>query len=178
MLDSTRIIVPPNAIKSIMKELNRAHSGIEKMYKTAVQLYFWSGMKNTIKQAVDSCAACREDRPAQARPTAKIHAPSEAAEPMRHVGTDLFDAIGKKWIVLVDRYSGYAWTHQLKRTDTATVTAQLSNWFTEYGWPSTLRSDGGHSSEQNSQLSAATTASSTSSPPLTTPNLTGWRKQL
>ena len=62
---------------------------------------------------------------------------------MRHVGTDLFDAIGKKWIVLVDRYSGYAWTHQLRRTDTATVTRQLAAWFTEYGWPSTLWSDGG-----------------------------------
>ena len=100
-------------------------------------------MKNSIKQAVDSCTACREDRPTQARPTAKISAPSEAAEPMRHVGTDLFDAVGKKWIVLVDRYSGYAWTHKLKRTDTATVTRQLATWFTEYGWPSTLRSDGG-----------------------------------
>ena len=54
VLDSRRIIVPPNAIQSIMKELHRAHSGIEKMYKTAVQLYFWPGMKNTIKQAVDS----------------------------------------------------------------------------------------------------------------------------
>ena len=126
-----------------MKELHRAHSKIEKMYKTAVQLYFWPGMKNTIKQAVDSCAACREDRPAQARPTVKINAPSEAAETMRNVGTDLFDAIGKKWIVLVNRYSGYAWTHQLKRTDTATVTGQLLTWFTEYGWPSMLRSDGG-----------------------------------
>ena len=32
------------------------------MYKTAVQLYFWPGMKNTIKQAVDSCAIthCRQ----------------------------------------------------------------------------------------------------------------------
>ena len=75
MLDS-------NAVQSIMKELHRAHSGIEKMYKTAVQLYFWPGMKNTIKQAVDSCTACREDRPTQARPTAKINAPSEAAEPI------------------------------------------------------------------------------------------------
>ena len=106
MLDSTRIIVPPNAIESIMKELHRAHSGIEKMYKTAVQLYFWPGMKNTSKQAVDNCAACREDRPAQACPTAHITSPSETAEPMRHVGTYLFDAIGKKWIILVNRYSG------------------------------------------------------------------------
>ena len=71
-------------------------------------------MKNTIKQAVNSCTACREDKPAQACPTAHIYPPSEAAEPMRHVGTDLFDAIRKKWIVLVDRYSGYAWTQQLK----------------------------------------------------------------
>ena len=85
----------------------------------------------------------QRDRPAQARPTAKINAPSEAAEPMRHVGTDLFDTIRNKWIVLIDRYSGYAWTHQLKRTDTATVMGQLSTLFTGYGWPSTLRSDGG-----------------------------------
>ena len=61
---------------------------------------------------------------------------------MRHVGTDIFDAIGKKWIVL-DRYSGYAWTQQLKRTDTETVTGQLSSWFAEYGWPTSIRSDGG-----------------------------------
>ena len=62
---------------------------------------------------------------------------------MRHIGTDLFGAIGKKWIVLVDRYSGYAWTQQLKRTYMATLTSQLSSWFTEYGWPSYIRLDGG-----------------------------------
>ena len=39
MLDSTRIIVPLNAIQSIMKELHRAHSGIEKMYKTATTIF-------------------------------------------------------------------------------------------------------------------------------------------
>ena len=72
MLDSTRIIVPPIAVRSIIKELHRGHLGIEKMYKTTVQLYFWPGMKNTNKQAVDSCTACREDKPAQACPTAHI----------------------------------------------------------------------------------------------------------
>ena len=38
---------------------------------------------------------------------------------MNEVGTDLFDAIGKKWIVLVDRYSGYAWTCLLYTSDAA-----------------------------------------------------------
>ena len=44
-------------------------------------------MKNTIKQAVDGC-------PKQARQRANIKPPSEAAGPMRHVGTDLFNALG------------------------------------------------------------------------------------
>ena len=62
---------------------------------------------------------------------------------MRHVETDIFDAIGKKWIILVDRCSGYAWMQQLRRTNTTTVTDQLSSWFTEYGWPNSIRSDWG-----------------------------------
>ena len=62
---------------------------------------------------------------------------------MNEVGTDLFDAIGKKWIVLVDRYSGYAWTQELRRTDTASVVGQLSDWFIEVGWPTAIRTDGG-----------------------------------
>ena len=100
-------------------------------------------MKNSIRQTIDNCKVCREDRPAQARPTVHIMQPSSALYPMNEVGTDLFDAIGKKWIVLVDRYSGYAWTQELRRTDTSTVIGQLSDWFTEVGWPMTIRTDGG-----------------------------------
>ena len=37
--------------------------------------------------------------------------------------------------MLVDRYSGYAWTDKLKDTSTATVTAKLNGWFVEYGYP-------------------------------------------
>ena len=35
---------------------------------------------------------------------------------MKYVAADLFDAAGEKWIVLVDRYSGYAWTDKLRDT--------------------------------------------------------------
>ena len=58
-------------------------------------------------------------------------------------GSRFFDAAGEKWIVLVDRYSGYAWTDKLKDTSTATVTAKLNSWFTEYGYPEYIRTDGG-----------------------------------
>ena len=143
MLDQRRIIVPDRAVAAITQELHRAHSGVEKTYKTASQLYYWPGMKNSIRQTIDNCKVCREDRPKQTRATATKTAPSAAQYPMNQVGTDLFDTIGKKWIVLVHRYSGYAWTSKLKRTDTASVVGQLSDWFTEVGWPTAVRTDGG-----------------------------------
>ena len=96
MLDGRRIIVPSTAIKTITQELHRAHSGVEKTYKTASQLYYWPGMKNSIRQTIDNCKVCREDKPNQARPTAHISQPSSPLYPMNEVGTDLFDAIGKK----------------------------------------------------------------------------------
>ena len=96
MLDGRRIIVPNTAISTITQELHRAHSVVEKTYKTAGQLYYWPGMKNSIRQTIANCKVCREDRPAQARPTANIAQPSSALYPMNEVVTDLFDAIGKK----------------------------------------------------------------------------------
>ena len=82
MLGGRRIIVPIRAITTITQELHRAHSGLEKTYKTASQLYYWPGMKNSIRQTIDNCKVCREDRPAQARPTAHISQPSSALYPM------------------------------------------------------------------------------------------------
>ena len=62
---------------------------------------------------------------------------------MLHVASDLFDLNGDTYIVLIDRYSGYAWTEKLKRTDTCSICESLTRWITEFGWPSFIRTDGG-----------------------------------
>ena len=143
MLDSKRIIIPEKAIPAILDELHKSHSGMEKTYKTATQLYYWPGMKNHIRQRIDSCSACMEERPRQARQPVQLQLPSAAIEPMRQVGTDLFDAIGHPWLTLVDRYSGYAWVKKMKNTNTESITTQLTKWFTKAGWPANIRTDGG-----------------------------------
>ena len=61
---------------------------------------------------------------------------------MDEIGTDLFDAIGKKWLASVDRYSGYAWLTQLHGTHTAKITKELSNILKSFGWPNSTRTDG------------------------------------
>ena len=62
---------------------------------------------------------------------------------MHSVGMDLFDADGKKWLVMVDRYSGYAFLKQLHSTTTAKIINTVRDWFMDYGWPDVIRSDGG-----------------------------------
>ena len=90
-----------------------------------------------------NCKVCREDLPTQARPTCTSTPASAAQAPMQHVASDLFDSQGHSWLVLVDRYSGYAWTSKLRSTTTSSVTTILSSWFDDYGWPTSIRTDGG-----------------------------------
>ena len=72
-----------------------------------------------------------------------ITLPSEAKQPMLHAACDLFSAVEKQWLALVNRFSGYAWTMALKRLDTKAVIQHLESWFNDFGWPTHIRTDGG-----------------------------------
>ena len=100
-------------------------------------------MKEENRKEIDACQYCQEDRPAQARPTLSNLLPSASLYPILHVASDLFDLHGDTYIVLVDRYSGYARTEKLRRTDTRSVCKSLTKRFTEFGWPNFIRTDGG-----------------------------------
>ena len=137
MLDSARILVL--ARKKLLELIHRAHQGYTNSYRTAAQLYYWPGMKNDIAQTIDSCKVCQESRPSKAAKTMTPRAPSSAKQPMEEV----YNVSGKDWLVMVNRFSRYVWTHQLRRTCTRDVTEQLTTWFLEFGWSHTVRSDGG-----------------------------------
>ena len=62
---------------------------------------------------------------------------------MSHVGVDLFDFSGKKYVVCVDKWSGYPVYKRLQTVTTKALISVLKDWFNVLGWPSHLRSDGG-----------------------------------
>ena len=89
LLDGSRIIVPQNAIKAIVKLLHHGHPGITKAQKLAAQLYYWPGMNNDIAQVVNNCESCQQLRPTQPNMTSVPNLPSSHANfPMQAVGTD------------------------------------------------------------------------------------------
>ena len=72
-----------------------------------------------------------------------INLPSDAKQPMLDTACDLFSAVGKQWLALVNIFSSYGWATPLKKLDTRGVTLHLENWFNEFGWPTHIRTDGG-----------------------------------
>ena len=47
--DGCRLVVPTHRREAILSLLRAGHSGIAKMYKSAMQLYYWPSMKTDIE---------------------------------------------------------------------------------------------------------------------------------
>ena len=77
-----------------------SHTGVNRTYEMARCLYFWPGMLNDVKQLVESCLTFRKYRPSQPVNKRTTPAPSSyMGPPMGHVGMDLFDFGGNKFLV-------------------------------------------------------------------------------
>ena len=123
VLDGCRLVVPTHRRDAILRLLHAGHGGITKTYRTAIQLYYWPSMKADIEQSVANCSPCQEQWQSNPRPIMdEVSLPGNAKQPMLHTACDLFSAVGKQWLALVDRFSGYDWATPLQRLDTRGVT--------------------------------------------------------
>jgi len=140
LYQTDRIVVPTEERPRILQLLHQGHSGIGKTRALAKQLYYWPGLSNDIKNIVSSCPACQEYLPSQ--PDEPLQTTS-AKFPLEHTSADLFSYAGKDYLVWCDRYSGMVWCDRLRSTTTEKVTSTLLSWFFDFGFPVSIRTDGG-----------------------------------
>ena len=140
VLDGHRLVVPPQARAGILEKLHLAHAGSTKTVENARQVFFWPGLKRDILTMVAACPTCAALAPALPAEPLML---SIAESPMEQVGVDLFHLEGKDFLIMVDRFSGFAFLHLLRSLDTRAVTSKLEEWFYDFGRPLKLRSDGG-----------------------------------
>ena len=136
-----RIVIPVKYRQEVLKLLHLPHAGITKTRKAAQQLYYWPSMSTDVKQLVEACTLCQELQASQ--PLEPIVDLDLGEAPMQAVGVDLCEYAGVTWLVMVDRHSGFPFACVLKKLNTSAVTARLLAWFRDWGFPITLRSDGG-----------------------------------
>ena len=63
--------------------------------------------------------------------------------PMQHIGLDLFSFGNKEFLICVDHWSGYPFYSHLRSLSSSSVISTLTTWFSLFGWPTSIRSDGG-----------------------------------
>ena len=93
-LHGKRIVVPQPARKKLLKTIHKSHSGINKTWEMARQLYFWPGLRNEIVQLLENCKHCQERQPSQPSLKPKDLPNRKNMRPMERIGVDLMEEGG------------------------------------------------------------------------------------
>ena len=139
----SRIVVPTRQQARLLDELHMTHMGIVKMKEVARGHFWWVGINKQIEDITRSCSGCnmyrRKPAPAPLCPW------PYALKPMERVHLDFFEFRGKQFLIMIDAYSKYIWTHVMNTDTTALKTlAVLYGWFCERsGFPTTIVTDNG-----------------------------------
>lgn len=141
LFKGNKIIVPKAAIPNFLTQIHTGHPGIERSLARARRSLYWCGISNDIKDFVEKCSVCQQTQPANAaEPLIMKQVPSF---PFQIVSTDIFTFKQRDYLLLADHYSGWMDFKKLS-TLTANETIQIiKKWFSDYGVPEILESDGG-----------------------------------
>ena len=62
---------------------------------------------------------------------------------MSHISLDLFYAKGSDYLIMADRYWGWPCVAKLTKTNTNSIINILLKWYSDFGFPLNIRTDGG-----------------------------------
>lgn len=141
LLKLDKIIIPRELRGKMLKEVHRAHQGVEKSLRFARDLLFWPGMTSEIKDIVSSCDTCNTYQMQQAKEPLMPHEVPEL--PWLKIGADLFEWDKKPYLLLVDYYSKYFEFNLLENTECKTVITYCKSQFSRHGIPQILHTDNG-----------------------------------
>ncbi|XP_062588694.1 uncharacterized protein K02A2.6-like [Saccostrea cucullata] len=135
------IVIPPSLRKEMLNLIHKSYLGIVKSKSRAREVMYWPAMNAGIEQAISNCPSCGEYQKQQNRePLMPTPTPDL---PYTHVGTDVFEFRGKKYLILVDYYSKYIDAVELRSETTTAIIEALKTVFACHGLPGKLRSDNG-----------------------------------
>ena len=126
VMDGHRIIVPPEARKSILNLLHVPHMAAARTRKAATKRYFWVGMADEIKKMCEHCQTCRERGPSRPEEPLEMPITKAALDPMEMIGLDIAMYAGIKYLICVDRYSGYPLVGKLGKTSSTKEVIKLT----------------------------------------------------
>ena len=136
-----RAVVPTVLRQQVLSALHQAHQGVSGMTLCSHNLVWWPGVTKDIESIRASCYTCHQNAPSQS-PLPPVHPPLPD-HPFQLVSSDFFQIEGHTYLVMVDRYSNWPTIKKCKSESAEDLIESLREYFTTYGVPVELTTDGG-----------------------------------
>ena len=140
-----RILIPDSLKQEVLEGLHAAHQGVVSMLNYAECTVIWPGISRDIQLERERCASCNKNAPSN--PRLPSEEPMIPSMPFQCVCSDYFELEGFKFLVTVDRLSGWCEVFRAKSgTESAGARGLISalrRLFATFGVPQEVSSDGG-----------------------------------
>ena len=140
-----RMIIPTELRTTVLQALHGAHQGVSGMKSRAQDSVFWPGISLAIDQVRGQCAICCQMAPSQ--PHLPPTTPTAPTYPFQRIAADYFALGGIKYLVIVDRFTGWPHICRAQKSHEATgasgLVRALKVIFATFGAPEEVSSDGG-----------------------------------
>ena len=145
ILYDDRVVVPLSLRRKVLSILHGAHQGVSAMERRARSIVFWPGMTYDIHVLRDSCVHCNRNAPSQAA-TPPISS-DPPATPFEKIFAEYFDYGARHFLVIGDRFSGWADVFGMPSgtsvAGAAALVGLLRAYFATFGAPEEISTDGG-----------------------------------
>ena len=136
-----KMLVPSDLRTRVPEGLHAANQGVTGMLSNARERFFWPGLDAAIRQMRLQCRQCNEQAPSQPAEPIVLTPPPEV--PFQQTVADLFTLEGHTFLAYADRFSGWLEVERLPSNALRHVRQSFLKWFSTYGVPEELATDGG-----------------------------------
>ena len=135
-----RPIIPQSLQNNVLQHLHAGHASASSMFERASSSLFWPGFRADIINFRAACTTCT--RYAPSNPALPPTEPEYPTYPFQSVCMDFFHIAPNNYLAVVDRYSNWLSIFQLTKDTSANVKQVLREYFSTFGIPVTVTSDG------------------------------------
>ena len=136
-----KMLVPRTLRSQVLEGLHAANQGVTGMLANARDRFFWPGLDAAVRNMRAQCRQCNEQAPSQSAEPQINTPPPEM--PFQQVVADLFSLEGHTFLAYADRFSGWLEVDRLSSSSFRNVRRSLLRWFSTFGVPEELSTDGG-----------------------------------
>ena len=137
-----QVIIPESLKNDILRQLHNGHQGIEKTRRLARDCVYWNNINLDIEKLCKSCTTCAKHQDGNPKEPLTPH--ETPTKPWQYLASDLFEANGKHYLLIVDRYTKFPIMEELSTpASSKQIADRMRLYMSLFGRPEEVMTDNG-----------------------------------